>query len=251
MSGYLPQSQPFIWDRRAWGALEPTNPLPPLGPVTTITIHHTVSAKKDPLTEIKDIQVYHMTKEPEPFTDIGYHYIIDRAEYIDGRDIYQGRKPQPDGSLSLGAHVAQYNTGNIGIAVLGNYQQDHLSPGQEEVLIELLAWLCFKYNVAVNQIKGHRDLNVTDCPGDHIYERLPHIREEVVRRLYGIEINPGYAPLPNGEVRIVINNRELKPSVPAFIKNGKTMAPVRDVAEALGQVVYFDEKSWTVYIKTP
>ncbi|MCL4424638.1 MAG: N-acetylmuramoyl-L-alanine amidase [Firmicutes bacterium] len=251
MPGYFPQSQPFIWDRRTWGAMEPTTNLPPLGPVTRVTVHHTVSTRKDPLVEIKDIQLYHITKEPEPFSDIGYHYVIDRAENIDGRDIYQGRKPQSDGGLSLGAHVAGHNTGNIGVAVLGNYDQEDLSPGQQQVLEELLAWLSYKYDIPIHQIKGHRDLNVTDCPGDHIYDRLPALRENLVRRLYGIQVNPAYAPLPNGEVRIVINNKELKPSVPAFIKDGKTVAPLRDVAEALGQVVYFDDRSWTVYVQSP
>ena len=46
---------------------------------------------------------------------------------------------------------------------------------------ELCAWLCRKYELALTQkgvIVGHQDLNDdADCPGMHLYKRLPEIRQ--------------------------------------------------------------------------
>jgi N-acetyl-anhydromuramyl-L-alanine amidase AmpD len=46
---------------------------------------------------------------------------------------------------------------------------------------ELCAWLCQKYELAPTRkgvIVGHQDLNDdADCPGMHLYKRLPEIRQ--------------------------------------------------------------------------
>lgn len=56
------------------------------------------------------------------------------------------------------------------------------------------------------------------------------------------------------QVRICVNDREVELDVPARVVNGRTVAPVRWIAEALGAEVEWDENSRTVYItsaKTP
>ena len=46
---------------------------------------------------------------------------------------------------------------------------------------ELCAWLCQKYELAPTRkgvIVGHQNLNDdADCPGMHLYKRLPEIRQ--------------------------------------------------------------------------
>lgn len=184
-----------------------------------------------------------MTKDPEPFSDIGYHYLVDRDRYIDGRDVYRGRQAQRDGSLSLGAHTAGHNEGNIGIAVLGDYTHQAFTPRQLKVLEDLAAWLCYTYGLPSEAIKGHRDLSSTTCPGDNLYQRLPDLREGVRRRLAAAA---GEDP---GPVRLVVNGREIKPDVPPFIKEGRVFVPVRFVAEALGARVHWVDATRTVYIE--
>ncbi|HHY38992.1 MAG TPA: copper amine oxidase N-terminal domain-containing protein [Clostridia bacterium] len=49
-------------------------------------------------------------------------------------------------------------------------------------------------------------------------------------------------------VRIYVNDKELDLDVPARIIGGRTVAPIRWVAEALGADVRWDERSRTVYI---
>lgn len=49
-------------------------------------------------------------------------------------------------------------------------------------------------------------------------------------------------------MKLVVNGQEIKPDVPPQIINGRTMVPVRWVAEALGADVQWDETSRTVRI---
>jgi len=239
---YLPQKRPFIWERKAWGASDPTGYLYPLGTVEQITIHHTVSAAKPPFEEVKSVQRYHMQKEPDPFFDIGYHFLVDRAASIDGRDIYEGRQRQSNGVLSQGAHVAGRNQGNIGVAVLGNYEDEPFSEGQRRVLVDLLAWLCYLYSVPFSEIRAHRDFSPTSCPGRHLYTELDGIRQELVDRLVARE-----GP-PDRTVNIVVNGQPLNLEPQAVLVNGTAVAPVRPLAEAQGAHVRWNASTRTVYL---
>lgn len=50
------------------------------------------------------------------------------------------------------------------------------------------------------------------------------------------------------EIRIYVAGKELQPEVPAQIINGRTMVPLRFIAEALGADVGWDGKTYTVTI---
>ncbi|MHB8986513.1 MAG: stalk domain-containing protein [Eubacteriales bacterium] len=58
----------------------------------------------------------------------------------------------------------------------------------------------------------------------------------------------GSAKNPAGPIKLVVNGREIKPDVPPQLINGRTMAPVRWVAEALEADVKWDEQNNTVII---
>jgi len=193
-----PQEKPPMHSRSDWKAVEvDPEKLSPLGTPQYITVHHTGSLghpKNPPTDELEDtllIQKIHFDKD---WSDIGYHYVVSQPQYIDGTDICVGREKQPDGSLSLGAHVGGHNTGNIGITVVGDYSDGadpddwgrDFTAGQQAVLEDLIAWLCWKYNIEPTEdnIKGHRDWAATECPGDKIYRKLPEIRANVEARLY-------------------------------------------------------------------
>jgi len=120
---------------------------------------------------VRAVQNYHM--DDRGWIDIGYHYLIDKYGKI-----YQGR---PDNVV--GAHVADYNTGNIGISAIGSYHLVDITPALQTALENLLAWLCYKYNISPDTIKGHRDYAATECPGQYLYDRLPQIRTKVQEML--------------------------------------------------------------------
>jgi len=167
-------AEPSIIPRAAWGARPPRGMYTPHAP-NRITVHHTATPNVygDAAEVVRAIQRYHM--DERGFIDIGYHYLIDR----EGR-IYEGR---PEGVV--GAHVAGQNTGNIGVTIIGNYEEADVTPASQAALEALLAWLCYKHGIPVDAIKGHRDYAPTTCPGKYLYARLPEIKESVRARLMG------------------------------------------------------------------
>lgn len=52
-------------------------------------------------------------------------------------------------------------------------------------------------------------------------------------------------------IKLIVNGQEIKPDVPPQIINGRTMVPVRWVAEALGADVQWDEENKVVWVNTP
>lgn len=51
-------------------------------------------------------------------------------------------------------------------------------------------------------------------------------------------------------VKVVVNGRELQPDVPAIVMEGRTLLPVRAIAEALGAQVAWDQNSMTATVNT-
>jgi len=52
-------------------------------------------------------------------------------------------------------------------------------------------------------------------------------------------------------IKLIVNGQEIKPDVPPQIINGRTMVPVRWVAEALGADVWWEKKTQSVLINMP
>lgn len=105
----------------------------------------------------KEIDVMHRQRG---FLKIGYHYVIRRDGTVE-----KGRQDS-----EVGAHVAGYNTGSIGICLIGGVKEDgktsecNFTLAQYESLKKLLTDLKKAHSEAV--IQGHRDFpNVRkDCP---------------------------------------------------------------------------------------
>lgn len=51
-----------------------------------------------------------------------------------------------------------------------------------------------------------------------------------------------------GSTNTKVNGKTVKITVPAQMRNGRTLVPIRFVSEALGEQVHWDEKTQTVYI---
>lgn len=129
----------------------------------TFVIHHSALP---PAVGVKEIQDLHMDKRG--FADIGYHFVIDAQG-----NIFEGRP------LNIrGAHVAQYNTGAVGIVLTGNFEERQPTPAQLKSLQELLKFLSTEFEI--RRIAGHRDLNpdLTECPGKFLYNKLPALADQ-------------------------------------------------------------------------
>lgn len=136
-----------------------------------ITVHHTamlarnlrgVSAATAGYA-IAQIQSQHM--DVNGWADLGYHFMIDP----DGR-VWEGRSLQ-----YVGAHAsrdpntgANHNLGNIGVCLLGNFEQEDPSSAALASLESLLDGLRQQHGIAHRQVFGHTHFKATDCPGQRL-----------------------------------------------------------------------------------
>lgn len=124
----------------------------------TVAIHHSASLLASNET-MRDIQDLHM--DANRWADVGYHYAIDKEGIVyEGRDIHV-----------RGASVAGYNTGTIGVVVMGNFQIDEPLPIQLTVLQTLVNWLAATYTLS--HLAAHGEFNSESvCPGKNM---LPYL----------------------------------------------------------------------------
>ena len=213
-------TKPPIVTRAEWGADESYRAgSPSYGPVTMVFVHHTASGNDYTRAEapaiVRAVYAYH-TRSLH-WSDVGYNFLIDRYG-----SVYEGRY----GGVTKGAIGAQtlgFNTGSIGVSVIGDFTKAALPSAALNALERLLAWkldvhhvdpqgratlVCGygeKYatgqSVAFPVIAGHRDANYTGCPG-RIYTLLPAIRRAVATmgqpKIYGFDLTGAYFS-PNGD----------------------------------------------------
>jgi hypothetical protein len=169
--------------------------------------------------------------ESRGFSDIGYNFLIDQYGVI-----YQGRI---GGILRpvVGAHASGFNQGSVGVAVIGNFEENDVPAAALEALDELLTWLADWHGidpgavtphvstggattrfpageeVALAAISGHRD-TATDspCPGGFLYAQLPGVRERVAARLAPRDASP--APPAAAVGTVVADDAPAQPAPP-------------------------------------
>jgi hypothetical protein len=157
----------FTYRTRAdWGAVN-VNCGGALNPVK-MTIHHTDTPSSNPAARVRQIQDYH--RNQNRWCDIGYHFLVDEQGVV-----YEGRKIS-----IMGAHAGGANTGNIGIALIGSYENAEPSAAQLSSTAKLVAELSSKFSIPLSRstVKGHREFGAsTDCPGARLYQKLASIIE--------------------------------------------------------------------------
>ena len=127
----------------------------------------TSSGKTGPAAVMRQIQAYHI--DNNGWCDIGYHFIVS----ADGT-VFQGRSDEK----RTGSHVGGQNTGNIGVALLGDFRSVAPSEAQLNGAAEIVGWVGRTYAVALNRtnVKGHREWAPgTSCPGAELLARIPTI----------------------------------------------------------------------------
>jgi flagellar hook assembly protein FlgD len=160
-------------------------------------VHHTVNSnsytKAQSASIVRGIELYHV--KSNGWNDIGYNFLVDKyGQIFEGR---YGGMTRP----VIGAHAMGFNTGSVGIAVIGNYGSTSITPAARAALVSLIAWrLDYAHvdplssvvrvssgnprypagkAVTLKAISGHRDVYPTSCPGSALYAQLPSIRTTV------------------------------------------------------------------------
>lgn len=145
-----------------------------------VTVHHTQGAQPMNETEtaaaVKNIQHYHMVgrgrEGKDNFHDIGYHFLIAG----DGR-VVEGRRAE-----YLGAHAGGANEGNIGVAMMGDFNKHKPTAAQIESLTRLVTFLSVKYKKDPNSkgfLEAHQHYTNTDCPGSNLMAMIGSLRRKI------------------------------------------------------------------------
>lgn len=156
---------PGLIGRRHWRAAPAItrNMTPASGRWSWITVHHSVSASSSnslsaSLDTVRGIQREHMNRS-QPYGDIGYHFLIDRA----GR-IIEGRKLRWQGAHAGGAN----NRGNVGICLIGNFEVEEPTRAAISALERLVFELQSELGIPRRNVKPHLDWKETKCPGKNL-----------------------------------------------------------------------------------
>jgi hypothetical protein len=179
---------PAVLPRSAWQAAPPAEPIDMAPSLVMAFAHHTATpngyAGDDVPAILRGMQAYHM--HTNGWNDIGYNFVVDRF----GR-VWEARAGSLDGP-AVGAHTGGYNTGSLGVALLGN----HEGSGPAAGAVDSLAWLVGTrlWSAGVDPrgaatlngrtfaaVSGHGDAVATACPGRHVVPLLPAIRELAAR----------------------------------------------------------------------
>ncbi|MGO3884914.1 MAG: peptidoglycan recognition protein family protein [Mycetocola sp.] len=200
--------------RSGWGADESLMTFTPIvfSPVQTLTVHHSAMAVSgDANAAVRAIYRLHAVENG--WGDIGYQLLIGP----DGR-IFAGRSTGSDAvpvfdpsasgaprSSVTGAHAGGFNSGNIGICLMGDFTAAQPTPAARRSLISVLARLCRTRELdpqstvtyvnplssdrrTVSAIARHRDWNATECPGDAFAPTFDRVRADVAVKLRSLSV---------------------------------------------------------------
>jgi flagellar hook assembly protein FlgD len=212
-------AQPAIIRRSAWGANESIVRAPPsfASRIVLSIVHHTAGSNGYSAAQaaaiVRGIQRYHVLSNG--WNDIGYNFLVDRF----GR-VYEGR----GGGIArnvIGAHAEGFNTGSVGVAVLGSYGSTRISKAARVALRRLLAWRLDVAHVdprshvdftsfgnerfpagrvvRLRAVSGHRNTGSTSCPGTALYGQLGALARSARRiglpKLFAPEVTGGVGGL--------------------------------------------------------
>jgi hypothetical protein len=164
--------------RPANGTIEVLNHKP-----TYIVVHHTAGGNSSDLSldhafQIsREIQDFHM--DGRGWIDTGQQLTNSRGGHVtEGR--HRSMEILDGGTQHvMGANVGDHNSEIIGIENEGLYSTVDVTQQLWDSLVQLVAYIASQYGIAPSEIKGHRDFNATECPGEVLYGRLPELRDAV------------------------------------------------------------------------
>lgn len=178
-------------------------------PLQQLFVHHTAGSNDDPDSAATMRAIYHFHTKSRGWCDLGYNFVIGS----DGR-IFEGRwarkyqswetpnSEDPTGNAVSGAHVSGYNSGSIGVSMMGTFTSAKVTAAARDALVRTLAWIMDRHNLdpltqhtyrnpdtgttrTLYRIAGHRDAGQTACPGTTLYADLPQLREDVAAMIGG------------------------------------------------------------------
>ena len=128
-----------------------------------IVIHHTA-------TDVGKAYLINRTHLDRGFWNgLGYHFLIDNGTLGKGDGQIEAAPRWIKQQSGAHCNVAGMNEKGIGIALVGNFNDESPTASQLQSLTYLLKTLSQYYHISVTHIIGHRDAPgaATECPGKH------------------------------------------------------------------------------------
>ena len=163
-------------------------------------VHHTAgttpTSPSQSAAVVRGVMTYHVRSNG--WNDVGYNFLVDPFGQI-----FEGRAGGVTRNV-IGAHAQGFNTGSVGIALLGSYDAKAPAPAARDAIAGLLAWRLDLAHVdpasrvtrvssgsskwaagtavALNAVSGHRDVGLTACPGALLYGQLSTLAADAASR---------------------------------------------------------------------
>ncbi len=121
-------------------------PIEKVKQISRIVLHHTAESMDTTKSDedmLRGIYAYHTLSNE--WGDIAYNYIVGQRGKI-----YEGRA---GGDYVVGAHALYNNMGTVGIAVLGNYNKNHLNRDQITGIEKAVSMVANKYGITLTDSK--------------------------------------------------------------------------------------------------
>jgi hypothetical protein len=246
-------SPPLI-SRAAWGANEAIRRAAPsfARSIQLAVVHHTAGSNSYTASQsaaiIRGIEVYHV--KGNGWNDIGYNFLVDKYGQV-----FEGRYGGADKNV-VGAHAEGFNTGSVGVALIGTYQTTAPTTAEKAALVNLLAWrldlahvdplstLTFTSGgdarfpagtpVFLRAVSGHRDTGFTTCPGAVLYAQLGAL----ARQAASTGLPKLYAPAVQGQLGGLIRfQARLSTALPWTVKVADSTGAVVATATGTSDVI--------------
>ena len=189
--------RPPIVTRAEWGANESLRDkkLENSDTFKVAFVHHTAGSNNYTRSEspavVRGLYSYYVNTLK--YADMGYNFLVDKYGTI-----YEGRA----GSITKPVRSAAsggFNTDTLAVVAMGNFESATASDAMVRGISKVLAYRLSRYHrdlsgrkvlkaevgsskysagtkVRFKVISGHRDSQLTACPGGNLYKRLPKIR---------------------------------------------------------------------------
>ena len=186
---------PFPVKRRSeWGARQVTG-VATASKLTLGVIHHTAGTNNYTAAQVpgilRGIQAFHI--DGRGWTDAGYNFAVDKFGTV-----WEMRATSMDAN-AVGAHAIGFNTGSVGVAILGDYISSQAPSVAIEGAAKVFGWKLARNGVDpegrtnftagsgsdkfargtvanLPTVTGHRETSSTTCPG-RISEQLGVMRD--------------------------------------------------------------------------
>jgi hypothetical protein len=248
---------PPIRSRAAWGADESLRSGQPsyAASVAAVVVHHTASsndyAPADVPALLRGFYAYHV--QGRGWSDLAYNVLVDRfGTAWEGRAGGLGR-------AVIGAHAGGFNTGTLGVAMIGTHETTAPTPAVLETLARVVAWKTGAAGVdpqgrvrltsggstrfpagtvvTLPTVLGHREVSTTACPGLQGSAALAGVRARAAA------LGRGAPPVLPGLSLVVPSSATAGSEAEVVVRAGRPGAAVQVFTAARGAEGAFARRS--------